>query len=44
MKAAWTSVTLVPYSNNTRLRNPEDLVLKHHRRESLKIRINLIYS
>jgi hypothetical protein len=36
MKAARRSYTLVCYQNTTRRHNPEDLDLKHHRREGLK--------
>jgi hypothetical protein len=36
MEAAWYTETLVSYRNTTRHHNPEELDLKHHRRESLK--------
>jgi hypothetical protein len=34
---------LVSYHNTTRRHNPEDLDLKHHRREILKARIKYLY-
>jgi hypothetical protein len=40
MEAAWTSETFVYYHNTTRRYNPEELDLKHDRRESLKTRIS----
>jgi hypothetical protein len=42
MEAAWTSKMFVSY-HITRRHHPEDLDLKHHRRESLKIRIRNFY-
>jgi hypothetical protein len=38
MEAAWTFETMVAYHNTTRRHNPEELDLKHHRRENLKTR------
>jgi hypothetical protein len=37
MEAAWTYETLVSYRNITWRYNPEDLDLKYHRRENLRI-------
>jgi len=38
MEAVWHFETLLSYHNTTWRHNPEDLDLKHHRRESLKTR------
>jgi len=38
MEAVRSSETSVSYHNTTRRHNPEDLVLKHHRRENHKSR------
>jgi hypothetical protein len=44
MSAACSSETSVPYRNTaTRRHNPKDLDLKHHRRESLKTCLFLIF-
>jgi hypothetical protein len=40
MEAAWTCVTLVSY-HTTRRNNPEELDMKHYRRESLKTQMSL---
>jgi hypothetical protein len=40
MEAAWASETSLSYHNTTLRYNPEELDLNHHRRESLKTRIN----
>jgi hypothetical protein len=37
-KVTESEATLVSYHNTTRRHSPEDLDLKHHRRESLKTR------
>jgi hypothetical protein len=39
MEAAWNFETLVSYHKTARRHKPEDLDLKHHRRENLKIRM-----
>jgi hypothetical protein len=44
MEAAKTSETLVSYNNNTRRHNPEDRDLKYKSRESLNIRIVLLFA
>jgi hypothetical protein len=38
MEATWTSKTMVSYHSTTQHHNPEELDLKHHRRQSLKTR------
>jgi hypothetical protein len=44
MEAAWTFEMMIPYHNATQRHNPEDLDLKHHRREILKISFNISVS